>query len=209
METSFEALRAQAREYYDGKLRAHGVTAQGVDWKNAESQELRFRQLARVLEEDRDASVLDYGCGYAALAVYLRGAGHRGPYRGFDVSAGMIDAGAKVTASLADCQLTADRATLDQADYTIASGIFNVRMDAPDATWRDYLVNSLADIAALSRRGFSFNALTSYSDPDKRRADLYYADPLDLFDHCQRTFSRRVSLLHDYPLYEFTLLVRL
>jgi hypothetical protein len=50
--------------------------------------------------------------------------------------------------------------------------------------------------------------LTSYSDPDKRRPDLYYADPLALFDHCKRTYSRFVSLIHDYPLYEFTLLVR-
>ena len=56
--------------------------------------------------------------------------------------------------------------------------------------------------------GFGFNVLTLYSDADKRRADLYYADPLELFTHCRLTFSRFVTLLHDYPLYEFTLLVR-
>jgi len=37
---------------------------------------------------------------------------------------------------------------------------------------------------------------------------LYYADPIFLFEHCRRTFSRFVSLIHDYPLYEFTILVR-
>jgi hypothetical protein len=63
-------------------------------------------------------------------------------------------------------------------------------------------------MATLSRKGFAFNALSLYSDPEKRRPDLYYADPLALFDHCQRHFSRYVSLLHDYPLYEFTILVR-
>jgi hypothetical protein len=41
------------------------------------------------------------------------------------------------------------------------------------------------------------------------RADLYYADPLFFFEHCRQRFSRRVALLHDYPLYEFTILVRL
>jgi hypothetical protein len=40
------------------------------------------------------------------------------------------------------------------------------------------------------------------------RDDLFYADPLALFEHCRTRFSRRVALLHDYPLYEFTLLVR-
>jgi hypothetical protein len=63
-------------------------------------------------------------------------------------------------------------------------------------------------MATLARRGFAFNALTSYADSEKKRADLYYADPGYWFDFCKRGHSRRVTLLHDYPLYEFTLLVR-
>jgi hypothetical protein len=69
------------------------------------------------------------------------------------------------------------------------------------------MFNTIADLASLGTRGFAFNALTAYSDADRQRPDLYYADPLELFGHC-RTFSRFVALLHDYPLYEFTLLVR-
>jgi hypothetical protein len=74
--------------------------------------------------------------------------------------------------------------------------------------WRDYMLATIADLAALGRRGFAFNALTAYSDADRQRPDLYYADPLAVVDHCRRTFSRFVALLHDYPLYEFTVLVR-
>jgi hypothetical protein len=40
------------------------------------------------------------------------------------------------------------------------------------------------------------------------REDLYYADPARLFDHCKTRFARNVTLLHDYGLYEFTMLVR-
>lgn len=36
---------------------------------------------------------------------------------------------------------------------------------------------------------------------------LYYADPYALFDVCKR-YSNNVALLHDYDLYEFTMLVR-
>jgi hypothetical protein len=53
------------------------------------------------------------------------------------------------------------------------------------------------------------NALTAHNDVDKRRANLFYADPAEWFEHCRRSYSRHVSLLHDYPLYEFTILVRL
>ena len=92
--------------------------------------------------------------------------------------------------------------------YTVASGIFNVKQDAPDDDWRQYLLETVADLGRLSTRGFAFNALTTYSDPERRRADLYYADPLELFDYCKRHVSKLVSLIHDTPLYEFTLIVR-
>ena len=47
-----------------------------------------------------------------------------------------------------------------------------------------------------------------YADAERKRPDLYYADPLALFDHCKRRYSREVALLHDYGLYEFTMIVR-
>ena len=36
---------------------------------------------------------------------------------------------------------------------------------------------TLAIMQSLCRRGFAFNMLTTYSDPEKQRDDLFYADP--------------------------------
>ncbi|RYZ15439.1 MAG: hypothetical protein EOO70_06815 [Myxococcaceae bacterium] len=69
-------------------------------------------------------------------------------------------------------------------------------------------VDIQCEVDASSRKGFAFNCLTSYSDPPFMRDYLHYADPCFYFDLCKRTYSRQVSLLHDYGLYEFTLLVR-
>jgi len=66
------------------------------------------------------------------------------------------------------------------------------------------MLATIADLVAVSRRAIAFNVLTSYSDPARRRADLFYADPVRLFEHC-KTLSPFVALLHDYPLYEFTI----
>ena len=203
-----ETLRDQARAYYEAKLRAHGATPAGMDWNSQASQELRFGQLARLWEDEPQAGIVDYGCGYAALATYLRGRGHQGPYVGFDVSAEMIQAAGGHVAALGECRVTSQRAELTPTDYAVASGVLNVKQQASDAAWASYVHETIADLAALGGRGFGFNALTLYSDAEKRRPDLYYADPLELFDHCKRTYSRFVTLLHDYPLYEFTILVR-
>ena len=205
---SSERLRGQARDYYEGKLRAHGATPAGVDWNSVESQELRFALLANLWRDEADASILDYGCGYGALADYLRARGHRGAYTGYDVSEAMATTAHARMASLRACQVTARREELQPADFAVASGVFNVKQDADEDAWRAYIWDTVADLAELGTRGFAFNALTSYSDLDKRRPDLYYADPLEAFDRCKRAYSRFVTLLHDYPLYEFTIIVR-
>jgi SAM-dependent methyltransferase len=201
-------LRDRVRRYYEALLGRHGPTARGVDWKSESSQALRFRQLERLWEEDPHATLIDYGCGYGALADYVRSRGHKGRYTGFDISRRMTDAGAARAMQLPDCSWTFDRSQLEPADYAVASGVFNVKLDASDDVWREYVKRCLADLASLGKRGFAFNALSLFSDADRRRPDLHYADPFELFELCRRSYSRFVALLHDYPLYEFTVLVR-
>jgi SAM-dependent methyltransferase len=206
---SSQRIIQQVRQYYEGKLADHGRTARGVDWNSEESQRLRFRELLRVLDGDRAASVNDYGCGYGALAGYLREQGYAGEYQGFDVSPTMVAAARETYGSVPACRFTSNRAELTPAMYTVASGIFNVKQTAGAEEWRAYVLATIADLVSLSTRGCAFNVLTSYSDRERRRPDLYYADPLELFDYCKRHVSKRVALLHDTPLYEFTVIVRL
>jgi SAM-dependent methyltransferase len=203
--------------YYTGRLEQFGTTARGVDWKSEESQELRFRQLLRVFDDEDAAradetTLIDYGCGYGALADYLEASGQASGralrYAGFDISASMIEAARERHAARAWCSFTSDPASLQPADYVVASGIFNVKLDHPIEAWRAYVLDTIDTLHALSTRAFAFNVLTMASDPEKRRADLFYADAGELFARCQQRYSRRVALLHDTPLYEFTIIVR-
>jgi SAM-dependent methyltransferase len=205
--TPFPILERVAH-YYAEKLRAFGATPRGVDWNSADSQALRFSRLLQVVEPDGEVSINDYGCGYGALVDHLEAAGRPLTYCGFDISEPMIGAARARHAGSTRCSFIADPARLLPADYTVASGIFNVKLDHPVDAWREYVLQTLAILESLSTRGFAFNMLSTYSDLEKRRDDLFYADPLLMFDVCKRRFSPRVSLLHDYPLYEFTVIVR-
>ena len=197
------------RRYYEGTLRAYGATHRGVDWSTPESQELRFTQFLGLVADERSASVLDYGCGYGALAKFLRARAFVGPYCGFDLSDDMIAAAEAFTSSLTDCRFTSDPAALGRVDFVLASGIFNVRQEAQAEEWQTYIEDTIRAMAALARRGLAYNALTTYSDPERRRPGLHYLDPRAAFDFCKREISPRVSLVHDYTLYEFTMYVRL
>jgi SAM-dependent methyltransferase len=201
--------RADVARYFGARLRAHGPTPRGVDWNSEEAQLVRFEQLLRVVDPAEPFSLIDYGCGYGALLDLLTARGWRADYRGYDVSAEMIQAAIARHGQGPGRRFVVDAADLEPADYGVASGVFNVRVGRSDEQWRAHLERTLDELRALSRRGFAFNALTSYSDPERMRADLHYADPCTLFDLCKRRYSRQVALLHDYGIWDFTILVRL
>jgi len=205
---SFEQIKKKVDDYYTQKIRTYGPTAKGVDWKSPESQLLRFEQLAKLIEEREGFSVIDFGCGYGALADFLMERKKDFRYLGYDISKEMVSIARKIHSSKKHLRFTTDFSLLKKSDYVIASGIFNVKLDNDDRAWQEYIIQTLGEMASLAKKGFAFNVLTSYSDPEYRRRDLHYADPLMLFDHCKKKFSRFVALLHDYPLYEFTILVR-
>lgn len=200
-----ENLLSSIRDYYTGRILKFGPTHQGVDWNNSEGQHLRFEQLTRIISPARDVfSIDDYGCGYGELYVFLKRQAFSIDYHGFDISREMVDAALAHHGNRFYVGTESSRV----ADYAVASGIFNVRLSASMEDWQSHILRTLTILNAHSRHGFAFNCLTSYSDAHLMKEHLFYADPCFFFDHCKKRFSQNVALLHDYDLFEFTILVR-
>ena len=182
-----------------------------VDWNSAYAQETRFEQLAKVILPDKPFTVLDFGCGYGAMAEWFRRVGldfeH---YYGYDIVEKSLTAGREKYANDPAVTFSGNLSEIPVCDYLTASGVFNIKMDTGYGEWTDYVISNLEEFNRKTSRGFSVNFLTSYSDPERmaERPDLYYADPCKIFDHCRRHFSRNVALLHDYKIWDFTIIVR-
>lgn len=203
-----EMLR-DVEAYFANKVKEHGATHAGVDFATPAAQTVRFEQLVKVIDGTEPFSVNDYGSGYGALAEFLAARWSEFAYCGFDISEAMRSQGEALYGDDARVRFVGDRADLIPADYTVASGTFNMKLDFDPAEWQRYVLEEVAQMAEVSTRGFAFNLLTSYSDPERMRDDLYYGDPLFYFDHCKRRYSKNVALLHDYNGYDFTIVVRL
>ena len=203
-----ERFFASLDRHFERTLGEHGPTARGVDWPSDDQQQLRFRQLLKVCEGRARFSINDYGCGYGALAHHLLDRGLDFEYWGYDASSRMLRLAQEENRCPDRCRFVSTEDELPLSDFTIASGVFGLRLDVDEAAWEEYVLATLESLHRISRAGFAFNMLTKYSDPERMRGDLYYADPCDFFDQCKRRFSRNVALLHDYGLYEFTILVR-
>ena len=197
-------------ECFTGKLSEFGQTPQGVDYSGPDAQHRRFEQLVKIIQPARPFTVIDYGCGYGAMFDFLRRQHTAFEYWGLDMIEQMVTAAIESHKDAPNAHFTTQEQELPIAEYLVAGSIFNIKLEASYEDWQGLIVATLRQMNALCSKGFAFNMLTKYSDAERmaQRPDLFYADPLFFFDLCKRDFSRNVALLHDYELYDFTILVR-
>ena len=212
-DTDLAGIHASIARYYTGKILRHGATPRGVDWTCTATQELRFVQLLRVCGAAARFSLDDFGCGYGAVLGYLdRWHGHATvDYLGLDLSATMVRRGRRQWGHRAGARFVVGATSPRVADYAIASGIFNVRLQEPADRWATLVARTLADMAATSRRGFAANFMAPRDRPEDaedEEAGLYRSAPAPWIDYCERALGGSVELVAEYGLREFTLLVR-
>ena len=192
--------------YYTNKVKTYGATPKGVDWNGEQSQILRFEQLSKIIKKD-SFTIADIGCGYGKYVEYLQRNFKIFNYTGYDLSQEMIQNANKNYKNMSFLCID-NMSDMSVSDYSIASGIFNVKMQHSNSEWLAYILETLVKINEKTTNGFSFNMLTKYSDKEFVKDNLYYADPLFIFDYCMKNFAKNIRLMHDYDLYEFTILVK-
>jgi SAM-dependent methyltransferase len=195
------------KELYDSNLETHGLSSKSVGWPDKKSQLLRFEKLLSVVDNpSRPFTINELGCGYGELFRYLIKNDFKvRKFYGYDISEKMIAAAGKYISDKRVSLICSSEITT-KADYTITSGIFNVAFGEDKKKWEKYIKRTLVEMFENSGKGISFNLLTSYVD--FKAKNLYYADPFVFFDFCKKRLSRKVNLLHDYPLFEWTITVR-
>jgi SAM-dependent methyltransferase len=205
----YASLLDEIKAFNEGQFLEHGTTPKGVGWNSIEAQLTRFDQVLKDIQRRSDEviSLNDIGCGYGALLDYLLDHGHDVDYRGYDVSERTLAEARRLHAESSASAFRPLQA-ITPADYSVASGVFGLRLSSSEEHWNEYVTETLELFNSVSARGFAFNMLTVYSDTEKKRVELHYADPCAVFDLCKRKFSRNVALYHDYSLYDFTIVVR-
>lgn len=200
-------LLQRVSAYYSAKVREFGATPRGADWKDRQSQDTRFEQLAKVTRGARTGSLAELGCGWGAFADWARTHAYELDYTGYDISDDMLAAANARFKGVPRVTFRHGARPTGTADFVIASGIFNVRFDISDAAWLAYVDRTIDEMAASARRAFAFNCLTGFSDTDRKEARLFYPYPGEMFDRSMRRHGRHGALLQDYGLYEFTILI--
>lgn len=200
-------LLAPVAVAYNRRLDEWGPQARGVFWRNEEGQRLRFEVLARALDgAPAGSSVNDLGCGYGALFDFL--ADHPalagGNFYGYDISEDMIET-AKARVPDPRARFVQALVATETADFSFVSGTFNMNLDADVTAWKEYIEASLAHLWSRTRVALGFNMLAGN---DFNREGLFYAEPRRFLEFCKNRLNPSAVLIDDYPLQEWTIIVR-
>lgn len=197
-----DSQRAAVVAHYERRLEEHGATAEGMDWKDAASQTLRFEVLCGLCDLN-GMSLHEIGAGAGHLVDYLAAAGITTRYSGSDRSPAMVEAARRAHPGVRfDSRDALSFAPDESFDVIVCSGLFHVKLDAESAAWQAFVEATIRQMFEHCRVGIAFNLMSNRVD---FRADaLYYSNPAELLDFCLRELSTNVTLRHDYPLYEYT-----
>lgn len=197
-------------EYYTGKVKEFGCTPLGVDWTCVATQEMRFVQLLKLCDFGLPFTINDLGCGYGALAGFLNWwHGASGvDYLGIDLSREMVRRARQQWRGIDRVRFTIGCRSPRAADYSVASGIFNVRLEDPNDRWNAFIRSTLHGLAATSNRGFAVNFVNQPPTGAWIPPGLYTTPPEPWIEYCSKHIGAEVELVKDYGMREFTLLVR-
>jgi SAM-dependent methyltransferase len=206
-EAELTSVHAGISDYYSAKVRKFGATPPGVDWTCLPTQELRFVQLLRICDVASPFSLNDLGCGYGALLSYLERYHQTSSidYLGIDLSPAMLRRARRLWRNRANVSFAQGSFSRRLADYSVASGIFNVQQDQPRDIWERFVAVTLRRLYGTSRRGFAVNFVNADS---VAREGVYSAEPAQWSRYCAREFGATTEVIDGYGLREFTLAVR-
>ena len=207
------SLPQRLARHYDMACRQLGSNPASVLWQSRVSQEARFKALLTVIEGDRSKRYLslnDVGCGYGALWFWLGWSWRwwqRGFYTGYDISPVMLEAAMSRISSPRVRFVCAPYPT-EQADYTLASGLFGLKLGVSDQEWETWVEDLIVRMAQASRRGLACNFLDKRMRPVSRPT-LWYTDPDTEYNRMHRLLPG-ACVRHAKPYLpgDFTLLVR-
>ena len=137
-------LVSKIAKYYGEKICNFGSNAKGVDWKDEYSQNLRFKQLLKIIYNNMSITLNDLGCGYGALYLYLN---QETPlkvskYYGYEISEDILVNAKKLINDKNVSFIKSDKILID-ADYSLASGVFNVKLNTNLKLWKEFILDTL------------------------------------------------------------------
>lgn len=207
MKLSIENIK-RYNDLYNTRFIKYGRTPSALGWWTGK-QNIRYSILTKHFDLD-GKSILDIGCGFADLYVYMNSLNLNFDYCGVDINANLLNEAKKnilmcnpnnkwqlINADFLDDQI------VEHYDFVIASGCFSTRLINQDNY--EYIESVIKKALKLSRYGIALDFCSSlYGEQDSPMFITY--NPIKVIEIAYK-YSKRLLLMNDYFPTEFSVII--
>ena len=187
---------------YGERLDQWGVSPEALGWGGGrERQAMRFKSSLdfQLFTQKPITSILDVGCGFGDLGVWLAKNYPSISYVGIDINPDLIAKGRdryKLDLSIRDMY----EFESNSFDLVISNGVFNYRMK--NENHEEYVEKCLTQFISLARVGISVDFMSTYVDFTHENA-FHCTEQFAI--NIIKQFTRRYTIRNDYLDFEFML----
>ncbi|MBL4652340.1 MAG: class I SAM-dependent methyltransferase, partial [Flavobacteriales bacterium] len=179
-------------DHYQNCYQKFGDNHLGVDWPNEEDLKKRYQvALGLIKKEDKNPTLLDFGCGTAGLYQFSLNAKN-----GVDIKYSGLDLGELYINRCLEKYPNNDFYHVDilkennipQFDYIIMNGVFTEKRDLSFEEMLIYFKQMIIAIYSRADKGIAFNVMSKAVDWE--REDLFHLGTDVLIDFLTKEVSR-------------------
>ena len=186
-------------ERYEKCFALYGDTHLGVEWKTKESANKRYDIMLQLMQNK--GSLLDFGCGTAALLDYAQKFSF--DYTGLDISDKYTQFCIKKYPKTRFIKIDVLNESFTEVfDYIIMNGIFTCK----DVLEFNEMVKYFESLTTKlfndnTKIGLAFNVMSQYVDYEK---EYLFHLPIHMATNFITKLTKNFVIRHDYGLYEYT-----
>lgn len=186
---------SSVKKFYDERYAKIGNNIRSIGWGSKKYQFLRFKILTRNVNLNKK-TILDFGCGFADLYVFLKKKIKYFTYSGYDINNFFILNNKK---KFPEINFFSEIKLIKKFDFIICSGVFSLRTKYT----KFYFIKLINFLYKKSRKGLMINFLSKKTKV-KLKKNCYYSTR-EIISIVKKFKNCEINIYENYSLDEFTL----
>ncbi len=182
---------------YENQFKKHGYNPSSLGCAKGR-QDLRFKALTKNIKKGK---LLDFGCGFGDLAIYLDKFNFGVEYNGCDVMEKFIFTARENNPKKNFFLIDIGEPLKQDYDHIVASGVFNFLYSKNEEEHKLFVYKTIENL--FERCKFSLSVDFQSPFVDFKLPDAYHQDINDLINFISKKLTRRFKIDHSYMPYEF------
>jgi len=191
-------------EQYDSALEKYGKNDRRSILWTKDKQDMRFQILLGEKIKKSKMTLLDYGCGFADLNLFLKKHFYDLQYNGCDINNNFVAASRENYPEANIFHINSSDDLSDVYDVVVVSGTFNMLCLANQESMEEYVFNQLIKLFEKTNYMLSVNFLSHMTDKEYRYDGHFYLDPVKLYQFAIENMTKRIEIDTSSIPYEIT-----